>query len=77
MPKIPIAVGTLAAAPYHVSIDICIKSISTYQSMKSTKQVECNLSRNKSIDDTTNRNPEGPQDKDKSLAVDVCYSSPE
>jgi len=66
VPRIPIAVGTLAAAPYLVSIDICIKSISTYQSMKSTKQVKCNLGRNKSIDY-----------KDKSLAVDVCYSSPE
>jgi hypothetical protein len=45
--------------------------------MKTTEQVKCNLGRNKSIDNAADGNPERPQDEDKSLAVDICNTTPE
>lgn len=44
--------------------------------MKSTKEVESNLSRDKRINDAADRDPERSQDENQSLAIDICYTSP-
>ena len=45
--------------------------------MQPPKQIKRNLGRDKGVDDAAYSNPEGSEDKDEALAVNVCDATPE